>query len=137
MKRKGFSLVEIMVGLGVIIALAAATFPTASAFLSLGRHSGVKTDVGALSAAVSQYVFEVGTYPPNLSALTQAVGQYGPWLSASSLKDQWGNDYNYSVDTANKKYAVWSNGPNKTNNSGGGVPASFSSDDVGFIGYYQ
>jgi type II secretory pathway pseudopilin PulG len=84
MKHKGFSLVEIMVGLGVIIALAAATFPTASAFLSLGRHSGVKTDVGAISAAISQYVFEVGTYPPNLAALTQTVGQYGPWLNVSS-----------------------------------------------------
>ena len=73
-------------------------------------------------------------YPDSLNTLTQKVEQYGPWLSADSLQDPWDNDYQYSFNEADNRFAVWSNGPDGTNSSGNN-PAEFTGDDIGVLGH--
>lgn len=69
-----------------------------------------------------------------MTALSKVNGQYGPWLSEASITDPWGNKYNYAYITAQRKYAVWSNGPNGKNNSGN-APTTFAEDDIGIFGH--
>lgn len=92
-----------------------------------------KTGVATLATAISQYKFETGEYPLNLNSLTVSNEQYGPYISSAALRDPWNQNYNYSYN--DNSFAVWSNGPDKKNNSGGGVPAAFQGDDIGVIGH--
>ena len=123
-KRSGFTLAEILVVLAAIICLAAGAVVVGKNYLESGRYN----------AAVSQYKFEMEEYPDSLNTLTQKVEQYGPWLSADSLQDPWDNDYQYSFNEADNRFAVWSNGPDGTNSSGNN-PAEFTGDDIGVLGH--
>lgn len=132
-KKSGFTIIEILVVLGVVIAMAIAVLPVGSNYFALGRNSSSKTGVATLATAISQYKFEIGEYPLNLNSLTVSNGQYGPYISSTALKDSWNQNYNYSYN--DNSFAVWSNGPDKKNNSGGGVPTAFQGDDIGVIGH--
>lgn len=134
MKKKvhaGFSIIEIMVALGIVLSMAVAILPVGNNYFALGRNSSSKTGVATLATAISQYKFEIGEYPLNLNSLTLTVsnGQYGPYISSAALKDPCNYSYN------DNSFAVWSNGPDKKNNSGGGVPTAFQGDDIGVIGH--
>lgn len=132
-KKSGFTLVECVIALGILLALTAAVLPVGNNYFSLGRNSAAKSGIANIAAAISQYHFEMGELPANLKDLTTAHEQYGPYLNEDGLKDPWDQNYNYA--TSDRTFAVWSNGPDKKNNSGGGVPISFQGDDVGVIGH--
>lgn len=132
--KKGFSLVEIMVVLGMIVALGTSAIFVGRNYLESGRYSTAKADVSAIAIAVSQYKFEMEEYPQTLNVMTQKVEQYGPWLHEDSLKDPWDRDYQYSFDESNNSFAVWSYGPDGTNASGSN-PTEFTGDDIGILGH--
>lgn len=132
-KRKGFTFAEIIVSLAVIISFAYGTVVVAKNYFDAGRYNTAKTDVAAISMAVSQYKFEIGNYPASLNDLLVKVEQYGPWLSAD-IKDPWGNDYRYSYDNNTGTYAVWSCGSDGKDSSGS-KPTEFKEDDIGIIGH--
>lgn len=131
--KSGFTFVELMVTLGVVIALGVTVIPVGKNYFAMGRYSAAKSGAANVAAAISQYKFEMESIPTNLGDLLIDHGQYGPYLTESALKDPWGNYFNYTSD--NNKFAVWSNGPDQKNNSGGGVPESFQGDDIGVIGH--
>ena len=87
-----------------------------------------------ISTAIGQYKFEHGSFPESIDVLTKKDGQYGPYLSSDILKDPWGNDYHFSVNTSTGRFAVWSNGHNKTNDTGS-FNDSISGDDIGIMGH--
>ena len=73
MKKKvhaGFSIIEIMVALGIVLSMAVAILPVGNNYFALGRNSSSKTGVATLATAISQYKFETGEYPLNLNSLT-------------------------------------------------------------------
>lgn len=119
--------------MGIVLSMAVAILPVGNNYFALGRNSSSKTGVATLATAISQYKFEIGEYPLNLNSLTVSNEQYGPYISSAALKDPWNQNYNYSYN--DNSFAVWSNGPDKKNNSGGGVPAAFQGDDIGVIGH--
>lgn len=133
LKERGFSFMELVVVLSVIVAMASGAFVVGNSILQNGRFNAAKSEVAALSLAVSQYHFELGVWPDSLETLTTAVGQYGPWADAESLSDPWGHAFNYAINANGRQFAVWSNGANGANDSGN-VPAQFNSDDIGIIG---
>lgn len=116
-KRKGFTLTEIIVALGVIIALASGATAVTSHLFALNKHSAAMSGAATIAVAVSQYMTEMEAYPENLTALTSKSGSKGPWLSGSALLDPWNQTYEYRKDEAAGKFAVWSKGPNKISNS--------------------
>lgn len=132
-KLNGFSIVELAITLSVIILIGIWSYVKGGEVLNTGKYNAAKSDISAISLAVSQYKFEIGSWPATLAELTQANGQYGPWLSESST-DPWGNNYNYTYISAQRKFAVWSNGPDGKNNSGDS-PTVFSGDDIGISGH--
>lgn len=129
-KRNGFTLTEIIVALGVIIALASGATVATSHLLKLNKHSAAMSGAATIAVAISQYMTEMEAYPENLNNLTSKSGNKGPWLNASALEDPWGQTYEYHKDESAGKFAVWSKGPNKTNNSSLSN-TKCSGDDIG------
>lgn len=126
-RHKGFTFMEILVCLSCIVALGVGAFYVAGEALNFGRYNTAKADVATISAAVSQYNFEMNAMPANLNALTSKSGQYGPWLSSDALKDPWGNNYTFSNDTTNKKFTIKS----------GGRSSATTGDDISLVTTYQ
>lgn len=131
--KQGFSFIELVVVLSAVVALASGAFVVGNTILQNGRFNATKSEVAALSLAVSQYHFEMDAWPATLLTLTTAAGQYGPWYDAESLNDQWGQPFNYSISADGRQFAVWSNGANSVNDSGN-APVQFGADDIGIIG---
>ena len=135
-KQCGFTFMELVFVLCAVVALSVGAFVTANGVLQNGRYNAARSDVAAVSLAVSQYHFEVGSWPATLDVLTTANGQYGPWLDAQGLTDPWGNSFNYTISSNNNSFAIWSNGENRQNDTGAETfPSVFASDDIGMIGH--
>lgn len=133
-KKQGFTFVEILVACSIIIALAVGAIFLGSAILDNGRYNKAKTDTATISTAIGQYKFEHGSFPKSIDDLIKKDGQYGPYLSSDILKDPWNNDYHYSVNTSTGRFAVWSNGRNKVNDTGT-FNDSINGDDIGIMGH--
>lgn len=130
--RKGFSLPEILVACAIIVAMSSCAVATADNLMRMGRYNAAKASVASISVAVAKYRFETGSLPVDLPALTNPANNRGPWLNANELVDPWNQNYNYYVPENGNTYAIWSNGPDRTNNSGNPT-TDFSSDDIGII----
>lgn len=133
-RRNGFTLIEILVACAIIVALAVGAILIGSTLLDHGRHNKAQTDVSSISIAITQYKFEMGSYPASLSVLTTKSGSYGPWLDSDTLTDPWGTAYKFSIDEANRRFGVWSCGKNKTDETGS-YKGSFAGDDIGIEGF--
>lgn len=133
-RLSGFSIIDVMITVAIVVIIFSSALISGGNILDNGRYNAAKSDVAAISLAISQYKFEIGKFPATLDELENTNGQYGPWLSDSNRLDPWGNKYYYSYIAAQKKFAVWTSGPDGTNNSGN-VPTAFSGDDIGIFGH--
>ena len=123
-RRSGFTLLEILVVIGIIAVLAAFVVPN---FMKAGEQANkdmtqaqVK-DAGAISGAINTFRLNVGRYPKELSELTQkpddeddAKKWHGPYITnAADLKDSWGNEFKYVAPgkVREDSYDLWSMGP--------------------------
>jgi len=79
-----------------------------------------------IGAAISQYKFEVGTYPNSLNDLTTTKNQYGPWLIKLPT-DPWTQGKNFQYLHNNSSFAVFSVGKDGGVNS---TIKSISSNDI-------
>lgn len=137
-RRRGFTLLEVLLVVGILVALAAIAVPQ-----FIGVAEGAKVDeaqiqVNNFSNALNTYQIHTGQFPSNdqgLNALLQmpqnVTNWRGPYLDGSSTKlDPWGNPYNYQYPGSRRTAApnlpappdVWSNGPDRQ---------SGTSDDIG------
>lgn len=101
-KRNGFSMMEIMIALVVIIALSAGTFFVYSEVQITRKTSQMNTDMRAIAAAATSYsmlskngTVPNGTVTASLFALTadnSLDGQARTFLTGD-LKDPWGASY--------------------------------------------
>lgn len=136
-QRNGFSMIEIIVCLICVLCLSAAIAPDFSAYSGLGKSTATKIRIGTISTAITQYRFELGQYPPSLQSLQSKNGQYGPWIAADMLRDEFGTSLRYVFNNNTNRFAVWSYGQNKRNDtalSGDGIPNTIQKDDIGFVG---
>jgi general secretion pathway protein G len=100
----GFTLVELLVVLGILSLLAAFAAPTVLGYLGRARTEAARTQIAALSNALDQYAVDIGSYPTTeqgLKALMQAPAGAtrwsGPYLRrAEGLVDPWGKPYVYA-----------------------------------------
>lgn len=71
------------------------------------KNDKARSDMSAISMAISQYHFEMKAYPKTLNDLTKKSnnGQYGPWIRKIE-QDPWGHAYSYTTvtDGANGEY---------------------------------
>lgn len=62
-ERKGFTLIEIVIVLGVIAALAAILVPTLMGYIEDAKRARASKDVGTIAAAVAQLNKDTGSWP--------------------------------------------------------------------------
>jgi prepilin-type N-terminal cleavage/methylation domain-containing protein len=94
-RSRGFTLVEMLVVIGIIAVLVALLMPAVMAAVNSGRRTRMATELAQLKDAIEKYKNEKGDYPPNLRGDPQVVLRHirrcYPRISA--------NDYNLVFTT--------------------------------------
>jgi len=99
----GFTLLELLVVLGIIALLATVAGPQVLRYLGKARTDTARAQISAISTALELYALDAGTFPPQeagLSVLINAPSNgatwHGPYLKRQdALIDPWGRPYNY------------------------------------------
>lgn len=128
-KNRGFTLMEILLVVGILALLAAFVVPN---LMKAGEEAKIKIGEaaiggnGPIAQALDKYKFDVGVYPETdegLKALFEMPSSIdeeskkwkGAYLKGSpeELKDPWKNEYQYKSpgDVNEDSYDLWSNGP--------------------------
>lgn len=102
-QESGFTLLELLVVLGIIALLATVAAPQVFHYLGKARTETAKAQISAISTALELYALDNGSFPPSqagLSVLVQAPANStswkGPYLKrADGLIDPWGKPYQY------------------------------------------
>lgn len=116
--RKGFTLLELILVLVILVVLASVTVRVFSNTRKSSMIRIAKTEVGNIRTAIDQYEIEMGQYPSNLEELVKKPsGDDGSMWSGPYIeqvkKDPWNNDYRlkapgtHNTDT----FDLWSVGP--------------------------
>jgi general secretion pathway protein G len=114
----GYSLVELLVVLGIMALLSAVVAPQVIKYLSSARSETAATQMRNLEAALELYNIDSGSYPSEadgLLALIKApisVTEWsGPYLKRDdALQDPWGQTYLYKFPGEHGAYDVMSYG---------------------------
>lgn len=101
--QAGFTLLELLVVLGIIALLATVAAPQVLQYLGKARTETAKAQISAISTALELYALDNGSYPPQqvglsglINAPSGAAAWKGPYLkNANGLNDPWGRPYNY------------------------------------------
>jgi len=136
---KGFTLIEILVILGVLSILTGLIMSGGIAAKKRARIYQAKTMISSLDIALALYHVDFGAYPAagnqNLVNLLSDIATYssnsdwhGPYMSFkentlngtipnANVIDSWGIDYYYTMDSV-LPYKIWSRGPDQIDNNG-------------------
>lgn len=98
MKRKGFTLIEMLIVVAIIGILAALLIPNAMSALQKSRQKGTMKDINTIAAALMDYITDKGNFDA-VSSTGQLQGPNDPivqalqgfYLKTFPLRDQWGH----------------------------------------------
>jgi general secretion pathway protein G len=124
--RKGFTLIEVLLVVGILALLAAFVVPSLMRSGDQAKEDLARAAVGRtgpIANAIQKFRFDTGQYPEELADLTsREVPEYleidedkwkGPYIEdVNSLKDPWENEYQYVTpgEINEDSYDLWSNG---------------------------
>ena len=125
-RHRGFTLLEVMLVLGILVVLAAFVIPTITGAGTAANKKAAEAMVGpssTISMAVEQYFLALGNYPETLADLAERPDDVDDdddrWYqfvnSASSFLDPWGEEliYRYPGDVHEEGFDLLSKGPDK------------------------
>lgn len=132
-QRGGFTLLELLIVLAIIVVIAAMVVPNLIGQRDIAQVRTTQSAIANVQNALKMYNANRGAYPSGgsemLNTLTQASEfqgrQQAPYLESPPV-DAWNNPLNYEWpntkgDQNNQfKPAIWSNGPDGRNDDGGG-----------------
>lgn len=108
--RRGFTLAEVLVAMGLIAVLAAVVVPTIRGRLQDGYEDALVSEFASLASAINAYRQDVGHYPPRLDYLTvlpaSADDFCGHDLSTPALA-RWRGPYVSRTITTTANYVVF------------------------------
>jgi general secretion pathway protein G len=104
-REAGFTLVELLVVLVILVLLASIIGPRVIGYLGSSRSKAADVQIESLVTAVELFRIDIGRYPSSaegLAALVKPVGNMpgwnGPYLAKSALPaDPWGRAYIYET----------------------------------------
>jgi general secretion pathway protein G len=110
----GFTLLELLVVLGILALLAAIGYPQVLRYLGSARTETAKAQISALATSLELYALDNGGFPSQQAGL-QALVQppagskrwRGPYLKrAEGLIDPWGAPYQYRIPGRNAPFEL-------------------------------
>ena len=112
---RGFSLIELLVVIGILAVIAATIAPSLLGKADDASVEAAKIQIEKLANAVELYRLEVGSYPRSLEALHRNPGDTERWRGpyvrkAKELQDPWHNDYLYRRPGENGPFDIVSYG---------------------------
>ncbi|MCP4708802.1 MAG: type II secretion system major pseudopilin GspG [Planctomycetes bacterium] len=121
-RRRGFTLVEILVVIVIITMLATLIVPNIGKQFNKAKIGIAKTNIALIETALQEFLMECSRYPTNadggLEALVVAPSDLvevwdGPYMDPDKLVDPWGFDFMYQFPSQDgiKDYDVYSFGP--------------------------
>jgi general secretion pathway protein G len=114
--RGGFTLMELLVVVMILVILAGAAIPMYLSYLDTTKIKRVRVDLVTLSKECGNYKAVMEEYPQSLAQLTQPSGSFKPTLKPEHLLDPWGREYHYQYpgqhNAAYDQPDIWSDGPN-------------------------
>jgi|GEM_PF-1087492 len=144
---RGFTLIEVIAALAIMIAIVAIAVPMTIKFMEVQETRAARTEMSRIFNDILYgdpkngtfgFVGDIGHYPKDLKDLIEnhsgyhnyytctggvEYGWHGPYSpdGENLLKDPWGEPYGYSTDTTYAEYAkITSEGPNKRDDNGSG-----------------
>ena len=101
----GFTLLEMLVVLGIMTLLATLAYPQVMRYLGAARTETARAQMSAISTSLELYALDNGGFPAQQAGLAALVqpppgvkGWRGPYLKKSEgLLDPWGRPYQYRV----------------------------------------
>lgn len=116
-KDAGYTLLELLVVMGILAVLTAIATPQLMGYFGKAKTQSVQLQIENIGTALELYYMENGNYPSasvGLKALVEAPAEAprwnGPYLKkAKNLLDPWGRPYQYAI--ADGQYEVYSLGP--------------------------
>lgn len=106
--RRGFTFVELMIGIVVIGIVMGGAIYTGMTILTNIRRNSASTTLQTLNMAIMNYKAEKGEYPRSLQELLKAG-----FLKKSVPQDPWNHNFVYRVTPDGKNpYELYSYGPN-------------------------
>lgn len=116
--QSGFTLLELLVVLGIIAMLAGIVGPQVMRHMGESKTKAAKVQIEDLSATIDMYKLDVGTYPTTnegLNALVESPNTAkrwnGPYLQKSKVPlDPWQNEYHYLSPGEHGKFDLYSYG---------------------------
>jgi len=132
-KEKGFSLIELIVTISIIVILAGIVTPIVGNMIDEARVSRATSEVKVLAEAIMNLYKDTAIWPQDTSITTTAAWNNGrnglaartaarfpstrtwkgPYVQKQIAEDPWRTPYIYNRGTIS---GVMSSGPNKTNN---------------------
>jgi len=104
-KDKGFTFIETIVTISIILILSAAVGFTAFRYVDRARVAAARNQIEVFRLALQTYYLDIGHFPTEAQGL-QALWEKpilapvpqnwnGPYVDRRIPKDPWGNDYTY------------------------------------------
>jgi general secretion pathway protein G len=121
-RRRGFTLLEILVVVGILALLAAFVVPNLLGTRDKANIEATNANMKSLTSVMSLFNLHMGRYPDELKELvekpddeTEAEKWHGPYIEdLGALKDAWGKEFQYLGNDEAKanegKYDIWSLG---------------------------
>ncbi len=105
-KRKGFTLVEILVVIAIIALIGSFALPTITKRLGFAKKNLVRSKMTLIEGALDQFMLDCGRYPMEeeaIEALIEAPADLeekwaGPYLKRSQVVDPWNHEYVYFAE---------------------------------------
>jgi len=95
--RAGFTLMEMMVVVAILVVLVGVAVPIYLTYLENSKITRARIDIETIDQVVQTFYTKYDQWPPNLEMLTQPIGDSGPMLKATSLIDPWGHQYQHTL----------------------------------------
>lgn len=116
--QAGFTLVELLVVMVILVLLASLVGPRVIGYLGSSRTKTAKVQIESISTSLELFKLDTGRYPATTEGLKLLVdkpaglkGWNGPYLKSGTVpNDPWGNKYRYRSPGQHGEFDIFSLG---------------------------
>jgi prepilin-type N-terminal cleavage/methylation domain-containing protein len=129
--RRAFTLIELVIVIAILAIVAGSAVPVASKFFHSRARSATRTELAALSEAVSEYFRDTGALPASVGSLVvdpSLPGWAGPYLAVETA-DAWTGASDLQLDAWARAYRFTASGSSALELASAAEDGTFGSED--------